>query len=910
MEEKLLLDISQKIMSMLEERVGKNIDRSKEKIKKEKVYDEIISQIETNIKTEYEQEFVKDKIYREKNRIKQKSFLYDEVGKEKFVKEFFQEHKELSVIGSTAIKDTIYACLDRINELYRSVISEEGEIIISVVRQEGDKQVNELSSKITQNNKIIADKIDKLHSDLSHVERIKSCCGYGNRKGKCDNPVIKKEGYCMECLQLEYFDNILKLYEVQGYEIEVEDISFIATSRVGIMEAKAIVFPLYGVIGVTNSAFIMDILGEINSINDWKKYQFIHVVSNGNINAQNKKLLQDCGAEIIYDKNIINRIKDFTPYLEREIEQYNRSEISEHYIEAYTEYPKELLKDSVENFLDNSTKNVYLILGDYGCGKTSFLLNLTYHLAKAYLNEEGEYIPLYIQLREYTKAIDFDNLFYNFFTKICKIKNASVDAFNYLQKHKKFVILFDGFDEVAKRVNYDVKYDVFSQICKSAVGNTKIILTSRPNYFQETCEYKKLIESTYIQFEPVDINSIRFQEAFIADLNRKQIKEYISSFKKDLDKLNLKTKDIELIIKTTHDLTDLSRRPFLLNIIIKTLPEILRDIRNNDNFNMKVSAGELYKRYTDLWLERENNKGKTLISSKDKLLFCKYLAYKMFKDDELYVHFTKVPVEIREYFSNITNMDEIDYFSQDIQSCSFLNSDGWGNFKFIHKSFMEYFVACVIVDNLREIENGKEIMMLNHALDIPNISTEIALFINDILDMNSVQKENIVGILERAVEDTDLYVRVNILTILAKTKLNMAKIIVDSGDYKMSDFSQATISDVEIRNADFSQATFYGALIENVKFVNCVFRETSFQKSTLLNVDFSEQTLEYANLTYCNISKCNFSKSSLGDVQMSKSTVTKCDFANCDMSGIDVSETILKNNFNYDNALGVPYQIQ
>ena len=94
MEEKLLLDISQKIMSMLEERVGKNIDRSKEKIKKEKVYDEIISQIETNIKTEYEQEFVKDKIYREKNRIKQKSFLYDEVGKEKFVKEFFQEHKE------------------------------------------------------------------------------------------------------------------------------------------------------------------------------------------------------------------------------------------------------------------------------------------------------------------------------------------------------------------------------------------------------------------------------------------------------------------------------------------------------------------------------------------------------------------------------------------------------------------------------------------------------------------------------------------------------------------------------------------------------------------------------------------------------------------------------------------------
>ena len=35
-----------------------------------------------------------------------------------------------------------------------------------------------------------------------------------------------------------------------------------------------------------------------------------------------------------------------------------------------------------------------------------------------------------------------------------------MESFDYMQKHKKFVILFDGFDEVAKRVNYDVKYEI------------------------------------------------------------------------------------------------------------------------------------------------------------------------------------------------------------------------------------------------------------------------------------------------------------------------------------------------------------------------------------------------------------------------------------------------------------------
>lgn len=47
-----------------------------------------------------------------------------------------------------------------------------------------------------------------------------------------------------------------------------------------------------------------------------------------------------------------------------------------------------------------------------------------------------------------------------------------------LLQYRKFVILFDGFDEVAKRVNYDVKFSVFNQICKYCTGEWKQITDS------------------------------------------------------------------------------------------------------------------------------------------------------------------------------------------------------------------------------------------------------------------------------------------------------------------------------------------------------------------------------------------------------------------------------------------------
>lgn len=231
------------------------------------------------------------------------------------------------------------------------------------------------------------------------------------------------------------------------------------------------------------------------------------------------------------------------------------------------------------------------------------------------------------------------------------------------------------------------------------------------------------------------------------------------------------------------------------------------------------------------------------------------------------------------------------------------------SFKFIHNSFMEYFVACTIVEKLYEVKE-KDYALINGILDRSFISSEIALFINDILDSSKYKKKELVIVLEKMLDNVNGNVRENIITILSKTAHNMKNVIMDGANYIKSDFSYAKISDVTIKNVDFSGAVFYRATIKNVNFVNCRFNNSHFNKSILHNVDFSNQSLEIADISYSEIEECIFSNSVLVEAKMSRSNVKKCDFKDCDMSGIEVVGTVFENNFNYKNAIGVPYDIK
>ena len=386
-------------------------------------------------------------------------------------------------------------------------------------------------------------------------------------------------------------------------------------------------------------------------------------------------------------------------------------------------------------------------------------------------------------------------------------------------------------------MDYDIKYDVLKEICNLAEKKTKIILTCRPNYFETYNEFVKIFQNTPFPFEPGDTPKIDFVETSIKELTITQVKEYVESFSEELSKVNISVKDILDAISNTHDLTDLSKRPFLLFMIVSTLPKILSEDKVKDE--TKINAAKLYAFYTDMWIKREDRKNKTLIKQEDKELFCKEFAFKLYMSDTDCLSYKDFPETIKKYFKYVSRIEDIDYFSHDIQSCSFLTSDRSGDFKFIHKSFMEYFVADRIVCKINEPnENEKIISIINDTLGNIFLSMEICFFINDLI---STDKKTLDRIKNFYIMVNDI-AKKNILSILSKTDVNLSEFFIEHNIKILTlnglDLSFAKFKGERIENFNFHGSNFFAVKIDNVTFVNCDFSASRFEKAQLKKAIF------------------------------------------------------------------------
>ncbi|MBO9150976.1 restriction endonuclease [Chitinophaga sp. GCM10012297] len=385
---------------------------------------------------------------------------------------------------------------------------------------------------------------------------------------------------------------------------------------------------------------------------------------------------------------------DIRAYLEKGRPLSARSRRARESIEAWRKaiFEKIDLFSSYISSFTGSDQNVSIVLADFGGGKSTSLEHTMYCLAKAKLENIGngqQKIPLLLTLKHYNKVPDIDSMLINFFTTEIGYSNINLQVFKRMNELGHFVILLDGFDEMAKLVTPIERKLTFIEICKLVTPNNKVILSSRPGYFPENKEFGELLRK-YLPRKKGD-GTKKYCGIHVPDncriaclqlMDTAKINEYI---KKAIDSGD---KDkIEGILRH-KSVRDLAARPVLLNIISETYDD-LKDLPDEE-----VSLKKLYDIYTSKWINREEDKGlfRVLINADEKLAFIVLLAVQMHEQDSLEVHFSVLDKLIRDRFG-IDNQEKVDHFSHDIRTCAFLNRDDQGNYAFIHRSFLEYFVA-------------------------------------------------------------------------------------------------------------------------------------------------------------------------------------------------------------------------
>ncbi|KAG0311702.1 hypothetical protein BGZ97_011687, partial [Linnemannia gamsii] len=405
---------------------------------------------------------------------------------------------------------------------------------------------------------------------------------------------------------------------------------------------------------------------------------------------------------------ILAKVQDI-PYVEYELHQVQKQRLEEGrqtvYIPPQAKASLQArdedlfpLMEKVQDFLA-SERQVMLILGDSGSGKSVFNRHLEYDLWNDY--KMGGTIPLLINL----PAIDRPEE--NMIGKHLRMINFSEVQIQEMKQHRQFTLICDGYDESLQTVNLH-KTNLLNQ---PGQWTAKMVICCRSQYLGLSYHNRFKPQPTD-RYNP---NSVElFQEAAIAPFSKDQVKGYIEQFSQN-PKTKLLFGDravwsseqyLEKLVEIPN-LMDLVKNPFLLALTLKALPGLADS--NNDLSSVKVTRVGLYDKFAEQWLEINVQRlHESKLSNEERakldllvddgfvprgLNFLERLAACIFKEQD------GNPIVQYSKLSEAEAWKE-DFFSQDLmvkllRDASPLNRTG-NQYRFIHRTVLEYFYSCAI----------------------------------------------------------------------------------------------------------------------------------------------------------------------------------------------------------------------
>ena len=341
------------------------------------------------------------------------------------------------------------------------------------------------------------------------------------------------------------------------------------------------------------------------------------------------------------------------------------------------------LEEYIDNWLLERGKMHISILGEFGTGKTWFCRYYAYYQLQRYLdNPSKERLPLLVTLRDFTKSLTAKQLINDALLEKYKLPfvGSAYEIFKEMSQRGKLLLILDGFDEMARQVDDQTVVDNFWELADNLVdNNSKVILTSRTEYFRQDEESKKILGGEYGK---EDINqSAKFEVIYIKPFENQQIREVI--IKKKGEKIG---SELAEYVLSKRNLKEMASKPVLIELLLESLDEVDDTILEN--------PAQVYLYSTNKLLLRNINTERTFTKTADKLLFLCELAWKMIESDELKIHYTDFPDIIKDNFCDrIKDGHELDVWDFDLRNQTLLHRNSSGYYEFAHKSLAEYFVA-------------------------------------------------------------------------------------------------------------------------------------------------------------------------------------------------------------------------
>lgn len=379
------------------------------------------------------------------------------------------------------------------------------------------------------------------------------------------------------------------------------------------------------------------------------------------------------------------------------------------------------LLDYFSSALSNNESDIHVILGNAGSGKTFSLSRIALGILEGFnfskkdkkdtVKKLKKLIPIILNCSEMSECKNNDDIINSIYDKICIVsqkhrRNFFLSAQSHMRKiimHYlslgKFVLLFDGYDEVA---NTETRLAFSSVLIKfmEEYENCNFILTSRTQIYEKESFYNIPPEKTL----------------YLSPLSKEQIREFLGKWSFPPNKSG--TELYRRIINTVQ-LENVASNPLLLTMIAHTYSKsdflffggrltlykqccecLLK------NWEVKKSLLKRIKRYTTL----DNVELKIELLS----LFAYYLyknKYSYIKESDLLQLWNNHNCSSTYFHGKVKDvLDDI------INQSGLIEKTDSNSLRFRHRSFFEYFVAIFMAKftntpiNINNILNDQNIL--------------------------------------------------------------------------------------------------------------------------------------------------------------------------------------------------------
>lgn len=325
-------------------------------------------------------------------------------------------------------------------------------------------------------------------------------------------------------------------YRVSGRQSLGDDrVEMVAEMDKGTIRQRLLIRCLDGEADVQRVAALADAVRERGFAEGW-------AIADRRVASSARELARDNTALRVFNLAEFMRLT-FGPYFDALTELVEESHIPEYYVDLgcckivtdaegreVRRERYEIIDDYIDDWLKERGKMHISILGGFGTGKTWFCRHYAYRQLQRYLSDPvRERMPLLITLRDFTKAMAAQQLINDALLEKYKLPlvGSAFEVFERMNRRGKLLLILDGFDEMARKVDHQTVVDNFWELASVVVEGSKVLLTSRTEYFRYAQESEKVLRGEEYGRATIVLRPPKFEVLYLEPFSDAQIEEVI-----------------------------------------------------------------------------------------------------------------------------------------------------------------------------------------------------------------------------------------------------------------------------------------------------------------------------------------------------------------------------------------------